>query len=396
MKKNKENNKDGYFIKNNVIYVQGSIDCKFRRYSTKKEATKMNIAWIEKNAYDVLLKLYNEKTSKQTQVTNNFVEFAKLSFELNASNRKQSTTKEYIRTFKKYIEKEFKNKTIQDIKKADCLYWQNKMLKSRNNRTNELLTIATIKFIRAILSSILTDAVDNELISINPLSKVKMPTRKETISISKENDDKVYPFTFQEAYQIIEELKNQVKNFITTQFFTGMRPGEGIGLMWEDIDFENNSIYINRAIRHGVISSTKTDEKRRITMLPDVKKALEEQYQITGRKNSYVFLTKFNTHYNSVQSINKYIWKNTLNTLNIEYRPIKQTRHTFASQMISNGEDVLWISRMLGHSNATITLNVYAKYVPNKDEKRASFLNKIKEKNYTKTAHQFKDIERFA
>lgn len=261
------------------------------------------------------------------------------------------------------------------------------MLKTKNDRTNELLTVKSLKFIRAIFSGILSDAVDNDLITINPFSKVKMPIRKETFSIIEKEDEEIYPFTFEEAFKIIDLLKGQTKHFITMQFFSGMRAGEGIGLLWSDIDFEKNQISINRAIRHGIVSSTKTDgSKRKITMLPEVKKALKEQYKLTANKNNYVFLTKFEQHYNSAQSINRNSWKNILKELSIKYRPIKQIRHTFASQTISNGEDVLWVSQMLGHSNANITLKVYAMYIPNNDEKRASFLNKIKEKNCTKTA----------
>ena len=49
-------------------------------------------------------------------------------------------------------------------------------------------------------------------------------------------------------------------------------------------------------------------------------------------------------------------------------------RHTFASMMISSGEDILWVASMLGHKNANITLSTYAKYVKNEKKLRGSFL----------------------
>ena len=49
-------------------------------------------------------------------------------------------------------------------------------------------------------------------------------------------------------------------------------------------------------------------------------------------------------------------------------------RHTFASLMIASGEDILWVSNMLGHKNSNITLTVYAKYVKNEKKCRGSFL----------------------
>jgi len=49
-------------------------------------------------------------------------------------------------------------------------------------------------------------------------------------------------------------------------------------------------------------------------------------------------------------------------------------RHTFASLMISSGEDILWVSSMLGHKNSNITLSTYAKYVKNDKKARGTFL----------------------
>ena len=43
--------------------------------------------------------------------------------------------------------------------------------------------------------------------------------------------------------------------------------------------------------------------------------------------------------------------------------------------MLNNNEDLLWVSSMLGHTNASITLNKYSKYISNKSVKRAVFLD---------------------
>lgn len=53
-------NKKGVLIRNNTIYVQGMVDGKFTRKSTKKKATKANIKWAENNAHNVLLQLVSK------------------------------------------------------------------------------------------------------------------------------------------------------------------------------------------------------------------------------------------------------------------------------------------------------------------------------------------------
>lgn len=368
-------NKKGYFISKNIIYVQGSVDDKFRRYSTKKEATKINIAWIKRNAYDVLLKLYNEKTNKQNHVTNDFVEFAKLSFELNSPDRKESTTEEYTSVFKKYIKKDFRKFSIEEIKKANLQHWQNKILKTD-------LSIGRIKFIRAVFSGILTDAVDNELIKDNPFSRLKSPKREV------EDEESVYPFSLEEIQSILSTSIGQNKNIATLLFFTGMRTGELWGLKWSDINFKSKTIHIQRAIRHGKESTTKTkNSKRIIDMLPDVEEALNRQKSFTYINDCYVFLNQNKEAFKSAQSLSKGYWKNVLKFCGLDYRVLYQTRHTFATLMISHGEDIVWVSRMLGHANVRITLEVYTKFIPNQEKERATFLNNIQVKNCNNTAN---------
>jgi integrase len=52
-------------------------------------------------------------------------------------------------------------------------------------------------------------------------------------------------------------------------------------------------------------------------------------------------------------------------------------RHSFATIMIENKEDILWVSNMLGHTDASMTLQMYAKYRKRDDIKRAKFLRNI-------------------
>ncbi len=54
-----------------------------------------------------------------------------------------------------------------------------------------------------------------------------------------------------------------------------------------------------------------------------------------------------------------------------------QLRHTFASQMISKGADIIWISRTLGHEDVSITLQKYAKFIKEDDEVRMQRIKKF-------------------
>ncbi len=288
-------------------------------------------------------------------------EFAKKSFAIHKGERKQSTMQDYEISLRLHILPTFANTPINKIKPSDIALWQSKLL--------EKLSPRRVRNIRATFNTILEDAINDEIIEKNPISRVKVPKIY-----------KVEPksFTLEEMKKILDTAKGDIKNFCALGFFTGMRSGEMIGLKWDDIDFDRKEIHIKRAIKMGVISTPKTQGSiRTIDILDNLLPYLKEQYKLTGTKNSFIFLNKDDTHYYDTKRIRLTKWKKLLQECNIEYRPIYQLRHTFATIMIENNEDILWVANMLGHTDATMTLKMYAKYRKRNEIKRAKFLNKL-------------------
>ena len=178
--------------------------------------------------------------------------------------------------------------------------------------------------------------------------------------------------------KILSVATGDMKAFTALGFFTGMRSGEIIGLRWEDVDLIKQEIHIKQAIRMGTVSTPKTKSSiRTIDILDNLVPYLQEQYKLTGKHKSYVFLNKDDEHYYDIKRIRDSKWKNLLKECEIEYRTIYQMRHTFATVMIENKEDILWVSNMLGHSDSSMTLQMYAKYRKRENIKRASFLGDI-------------------
>ncbi|WP_323593620.1 tyrosine-type recombinase/integrase [Aliarcobacter butzleri] len=99
---------------------------------------------------------------------------------------------------------------------------------------------------------------------------------------------------------------------------------------------------------------------------------------LTGKENSFIFLTKkTNKHYHSAGKIREQIWVKTLKKANIEYRNLHQTRGTFISTLISNGEDINYVSKIAGHENVKITLERYSQYIPVQNMNFGSCFKKI-------------------
>jgi len=304
------------------------------------------------------LKLVNGEFFKNIVPT--FNDFSKKSFTMHSQSRKQTTQNDYQSSYDLHIKPAFGEKKIDSLKPSDIQVWQNQLLKTLSPRR--------VRNVRAVLSGILHDALRDEIMDKNPLSLVSVP------KISKVD---IMPFSVSEIFTILANAESQFKNFYALGFFTGMRSGEMIGLKWSDIDFNRNEINISRAIKMGVISTPKTAGSiRTIDIIETLFPYLQEQYKLTGDKESYVFLNAEDTHYYDIKRIRNTHWKNVLKKCELDYRPIYHTRHSFATVMLENNEDILWVSSMLGHSDASMTLSHYAKYVNRKTRKRATFLKK--------------------
>lgn len=156
-----------------------------------------------------------------------------------------------------------------------------------------------------------------------------------------------------------------MRAYFAIGFFTGMRTGEIIGLRWSDIDFDKKIIEVRRSIRQGRETTPKTKSSIRDIDILDVLEPYLKAHKAQSKSTSiYVFETYLGTPYKKTDNISSHFWKKILESQNIEYRQIYQMRHTFASLMISQSENILWVSKMMGHKNKSMTLDVYSQYLP--------------------------------
>jgi len=187
----------------------------------------------------------------------------------------------------------------------------------------------------------------------------------------------VNPFTQQEIDTLVNaDDKTYIPNFIKLMANCGARPGEIISLRWDDIDFEKRTININKTTIHGVDNNPKTISSIRcIDMIEGAYEALQAQYELTCNF-THVFVNSSNYRFYSHDIINL-LMKKRLVKYNIPVRSLYQLRHSFASRMIKSGVDITWVSKMLGHKNSAITLEVYTHYLKEDESTRARNLEKI-------------------
>lgn len=182
---------------------------------------------------------------------------------------------------------------------------------------------------------------------------------------------KISPFSLDEVQMLIKSASGELKSYLIIAFFTGARTGELFGLKFGDIDFEKSEIHIERT-KHtdGTLGTPKTtNSKRVIDMLAPVKDELAHLKCGRGA-DEFVFeksRAKITSEFLAL-----------LKALRLEKRRLYDTRHSFASIMLSRGEEPAWVGmKMLGHNNLTMTFKVYVKYMPKSVSTRAAFVNEL-------------------
>ncbi len=222
----------------------------------------------------------------------------------------------------------------------------------------------TIHNLNANLKSFLEFCEQEGYTEKNPYFKITMKNAKE--------GEKINPFSLNEIKAILQSTPDlRLKAFLTTAFFTGLRTGEQLALLWSDVDFENKKININKSLNlSGVITSPKNKPSiREVDLLEPVEKILKELKASEPTNKKMIFL---NTPKRTQDF--QLMFKKLLEALNLKDRKLYTTRHTFASLMLSQGEEAMWVSKTLGHKDLNTTYKTYSHYIPQQEKERAKFL----------------------
>lgn len=175
-------------------------------------------------------------------------------------------------------------------------------------------------------------------------------------------------FTYDEYLKFINKVdKVEYKIFFQVLYFMGLRQGECLALNWNDINFENKTLNISKTLTSKVkgesytISSPKTKSSCRLLPIPqNVLNSLKSLYNnameyTDFKKDWFVFGNSLPFRETTIQN-----YKNKACKLaNVKQIRIHDFRHSCASLLINKGASIALVSKYLGHSNISITLNTY-------------------------------------
>ena len=233
---------------------------------------------------------------------------------------------------------------------------------------------ATYKALRSYTSAIFDYAVRMKIIAANPMKDIYISKGK---SVKKEEKIKYYEVG--ELKEFLEVAKNDQLPLSYPLFrvlaFTGIRKGEALALTWDDIDFNNKTMRINKTIAKTmdnkiIANQPKTKSSNRELSLDDKTLEVLKKWRHDQRKyllshghnskglNQKVFTNKEN-NYLYPQSPNN-IQKRLCRQYGLKNITIHGFRHTHCSLLFEAGLSIQEVQERLGHSDIQTTMNIYA------------------------------------
>lgn len=251
------------------------------------------------------------------------------------------------------------------------------------------LSSNTINHYHRFISSVLTSAVQWQLIFSNPAERVKPPKveKKEAAHYDEDMTERMLILLEQEP------LKYRV--MVTLTVFAGLRRGELCGLEWTDVNLDDGLLRVRQASQYipgqGTFTKdTKNASSYRVISLPSVAVDMLKEYKVWQAEeklkcgDQWVKAWKDNPRL-FTQWNGKPIFPDTITMWFAKFRekhnlpnlPFHGLRHTNASLLIAQGVDVVTVSKRLGHAKPTTTTSIYSHALKRPDQEAAEKLDHL-------------------
>jgi integrase len=241
-------------------------------------------------------------------------------------------------------------------------------------KLDEGLSPTTVIYFHSVLHNALDTAVKWGLVSRN-VCDLTSPPRKERFEIQ--------PFTAEQVQQFLIAVRgHKWETLFTMALATGMRQGELLGLKWQDMNFSTGTLQVRRilsrvmserSVREFVEADPKTQQSRRsIPLAPFALEALKQHHlrQVEAKvkagpaweEHDYVFCTLTGTHLRPNHVVDEF--KKILRRAGLPAIRFHDLRHSTATLLLSLGVHAKVVQEMLGHTQISMTMDIYSHVLP--------------------------------
>lgn len=279
-----------------------------------------------------------------------------------------ATKADYQRALRTHVLPVFGDSAMSTIKPEDIKAF-GVMLKNEKG-----LAPRTTEKILNLLAQILRAAVINEYLYRSPFSQIKRGTAEKL--------NEVQPLSFIEVQSIVDNLAPQYQIMIWIGYWTGMRPSELLGLTFEQLDFENGTIEIDRQLSRNTSiihepKGLKTKASRRTIGFPSVlQEQIKQHIKVYGLGPSGLILQ------NRLGGVLRYpdanrLFRNASKGIGglKSGQGMHQLRHACVSTLANIGVSPKDIQVWVGHKGISETMDVYGHLFPDAKNKVAARLD---------------------
>lgn len=274
------------------------------------------------------------------------------------------TTVEFYRNITNKIAEYFKGAILQQITSLQIQKYIIYLRTEYRSKQGKPVSDKTIRHHYCMLTLVFGFAEEQELITKNPMDKVECP------KLAKKKVDALTQEQAKQFFSLLPSAPLEFRCMLYLFITTGLRRGELLGLQWGDMDFDNLTIEIKRNVtytkRNGIVVDTPKTEnsERTIPILPALAELLKRyklQYHPFGKSNAFVFPSnKGNTLPRDPNAITRKV-KNFMKRNGLPDLSPHDLRHSCATLLLSNGADIKSVQEILGHTDASTTLNFYVR-----------------------------------
>jgi len=288
-----------------------------------------------------------------------------------------STWENYMRSIKNHIYPALGHIPLRDLKTDDIQNLYNRMIK-------EGRAPATVRRNHQIINSCLKQAVQNRLLAWNPTEAAKLP---------KLTDTQVRAMTIDEMEKFLSVLQqDRWGAAFLCLLGTGLRMGELLALRWEDIDFDNKLLYVRQALvrtkEKGLyFDEPKTEKSKRVVPLPDEVVAALKNHRIQQLQLRLAVGQEYkNPDLVFATSVGTPIYPRNFTRKFYELRKkagipddinLHALRHTYATRLLEQGENLKTVQELLGHTDISTTANTYSHVSVEVKQKAAAKMDKL-------------------
>ena len=288
-------------------------------------------------------------------------EFIKVYFQDKQGELKERSIKNKRYMMERHIVPYLGKKKMNDITPSDVIKWQS-ILREKNYKPTYL------RMINNQLVALFTHAHNIYSLENNPCKKVK--------KMGKSDANKLSFWTKEEFDLFIETVDKRDRYYVIFMvlFWTGCREGELLALTLNDINFEDNTINIDktyfRSEGRDIVTTPKTEGSVRIITIPEFLKIELQKYT----QQLYDYPRDERLFPITARALQKKL-KSQIARANVKEIRVHDLRHSHVAFLINEGVQPLLIKERLGHKDIKVTMNTYGHLYPNQQRAVADMLD---------------------